>query len=112
MGLLPNWLKKILSSDEVDSALTELRRRLNEKGYDTDYPPYGSELVRKGLKVWVIIADPCNDERAGTVKTQEELMKITAEIREINHQVAAQFGIVPSDIGPVFGENALVFVYC
>ena len=108
MGFLPDWIKSLFKND-VDYALDQLRQKLKEKGYNIDYPPDdGDPEFRMGMRIWIVLADPVN----GDNKSNAELMQRVREIKDVNLEVAKQFGLIPTGLGPVVGENALVFAYC
>ena len=100
---------KTITDSDVEEACIELKRRLREKGYNPDYPPDHGNEYQSGKRVWIVLADPVNDQKE---KTQEELTRCVAEIKSINMEVAKQFGLNPTGVGPLTGENALIFAYC
>lgn len=107
-GSLLTKLKSFRNKD-LDQAFDELKRRLKEKGYNTNYSPMdGASEYLPGMDVWVVLADPTNESGLPI----EKLIEKVKEIKAINLEVAKQFGLNPVGVGPVIGHSDLIFTYC
>lgn len=100
LNIFTGWIRSFRNRD-LDIAFEELRRRLSAKGYENDYLTDNETEVESedGMNVRVILA-------------KEEPMIQMKEIRNINLQVAKQFGLNPTGVGPVPGNDDRIFAYC
>lgn len=99
---------RIFANRDVERAFNELRRRLQDKGYNVDHPP-DKEAECEGKKICVIIADLSSDNKKLGAK---ELMEKVKDIRTINIEIAKTFGLNPTGEGPRTSEDSLIVVYC
>jgi hypothetical protein len=88
---------------EKRGALTELRRRLESRGYDiSQRPDTNHKSYRLGAEVCVLLSGSENE----VIKSQ------IVEIEHITRQVASQFGFTPITAEPIRNSSHTTLAYC